>query len=1298
MKPEINKHLDAKNWAKASEVIQKAITAEQAWSEPDLFFLGAAWQGLAGVYVQLDQYSDFHAASAEAIKWYAQDGNDTSITAVLESLNAIYGLYPLFETTFGSKLSAETRNTQFFTVDSVLSHTATGATVLIRGGSLDGLYEAPQGWLYTVYNGDDPERGNKALGQAILTQIGPWVSTVDIEYSNSGDTSLRVLPNDHVEFRIKERPEGFRGIVHDLGLYNIRFQDINQEDIYEVRYLKEFDSPELTEHLLRYFVEDVIATTEWLDPENFMVLEGGRFHGMNLVHAMNQATTVDMMAFLQFVRSYPGKYMGHTWKINETFATWMLNATPDGDDPAWFVDSLMDRALQPGFDDYVNNYKAYITDTVNSLWFHRMDGMLVDARYEEVVALCTPYQEVGNALGNPAISGQTYRTIGWAYQQDSAWFKAVEWLTKATRLDENDLSAYWMRSNVYSAQEQWEPAIADLEVVIEGAPWFSSGFGNIGWYYVLLGEIEKAAPYITKAYELDSTEMAWAVNYGHLQLLTGKPELARRFYQRTLDLLESEDRFENGPKHDFEIFLEKGWHTTQVKREMEWMQDQYNRIYKYYVQANAVFEEAKQLKNVEEYDKALPKYTEALMLERKSERPRHDWENIYLGWIGYCYQKVGRYPEGVKYYREALETSRKFLAEDDIADNMELIGWIYRDMNDKVRSDAWYAEAATMKRLVEELRQSNDLYVLAIGIDSYADMKYEKAASDARAVGNIFRDKAGMLFNNVHIQVLDNANATRNAIEEAVMEVVSASKPGDTYIIYFAGKTEVHEGVAYMIPHGLSVDQRHMDDKALPVTHWRNWLSLVPATRQLLLIDANSAVFATQFIDYLATEGQVVASNRHTMVLGPQDGRLEREGEATSIWVASLMSGLNGEANLGTKADSMITAKELDAYLYQQLASRSIYQKTVSYAQGIDFKLAYTAKPVAGNVSKNPPEIVVLTPTLTRGGTVETEQPDTRLKVRVFSANGIKTAMLNGKPIELAEGREFATDYPLSMGNNVFVIHAEDVYGNSASDTMIVRRVPQRTVEKERTTFTFGTPQGRNIALIIATDRYQQWSTLNNPVRDGRTLASELSDKYGFMVDTLFNPTRREFLNKLMEYLSGNFTEHDRLLVFVAGHGVYDNMVNDGYLVMRDSEKDVVDKEDSYVSFRILSGRLNSTRFKQVFVMIDACYGGAFGDVSFSDGGDKVRLYLTSGSKEYVDDGPKGGHSPFASALFDILRKDGPQRGKLSASYLHVTLREEGNLTSKPRFGTFASSARDSEFELEYVQDGPVSFKKDTMK
>ena len=58
---------------------------------------------------------------------------------------------------------------------------------------------------------------------------------------------------------------------------------------------------------------------------------------------MSRTSPDDIAMFLRFVRSFPGKYMGHTWKINETYATWMLNATPLGETD--LRDTLLERAL-----------------------------------------------------------------------------------------------------------------------------------------------------------------------------------------------------------------------------------------------------------------------------------------------------------------------------------------------------------------------------------------------------------------------------------------------------------------------------------------------------------------------------------------------------------------------------------------------------------------------------------------------------------------------------------------------------------------------------------------------------------------------------------------------------------------------------------------------------------------------------------------------------------------------------------------------------------------------------------------
>lgn len=52
-------------------------------------------------------------------------------------------------------------------------------------------------------------------------------------------------------------------------------------------------------------------------------------------------TTIDdVKAFLRFMSNYPGKYMGRKYRIDETYATWLINFTPMPDNEKERIDSL----------------------------------------------------------------------------------------------------------------------------------------------------------------------------------------------------------------------------------------------------------------------------------------------------------------------------------------------------------------------------------------------------------------------------------------------------------------------------------------------------------------------------------------------------------------------------------------------------------------------------------------------------------------------------------------------------------------------------------------------------------------------------------------------------------------------------------------------------------------------------------------------------------------------------------------------------------------------------------------------
>jgi hypothetical protein len=274
-------------------------------------------------------------------------------------------------------------------------------------------------------------------------------------------------------------------------------------------------------------------------------------------------------------------------------------------------------------------------------------------------------------------------------------------------------------------------------------------------------------------------------------------------------------------------------------------------------------------------------------------------------------------------------------------------------------------------------------------------------------------------------------------------------------------------------------------------------------------------------------------------------------------------------------------------------------------------------------------------------------------------------------------------------GVNEVEIIAENVQGVKAASSRFVH-------VGETITADAGKLQRTDYALIIVTDKYENWPKLTNPVFDGRTIGRELESAYGFKVDILENPSQDQIWGKLREYAEKKYMPLDQVFIFIAGHGHFDDTFKEGYLVTKES---VINDagNSSYISHNRLRNNINNIPSEHIFLTMDVCFGGTFDDEIASSRGAfdspykdisqsefitrklayKTRKYLTSGGKEYVSDGAAGHHSPFAARVLEALRSRGGNDGILSLSEL-ITYVER--LNPEPKFGKFGSDAPGSEF------------------
>jgi uncharacterized caspase-like protein len=233
----------------------------------------------------------------------------------------------------------------------------------------------------------------------------------------------------------------------------------------------------------------------------------------------------------------------------------------------------------------------------------------------------------------------------------------------------------------------------------------------------------------------------------------------------------------------------------------------------------------------------------------------------------------------------------------------------------------------------------------------------------------------------------------------------------------------------------------------------------------------------------------------------------------------------------------------------------------------------------------------------------------------------------------------------------------------------------------------------KDYALLFATDQYDHWTDLVNPIDDANSIAQVLKSKYGFQTEVIENPSLDEVFIKLSEYAQRKFKPQDQLMIFFAGHGYFDESFGEGFVVAKNSlENDKA--KTTYISHNRLRGIISNIPSEHIFLAMDVCFGGTFDPVIAGARGmesgettdaeflvrklnERTRKYLTSGGKEYVSDGIPGKHSPFTLKLLQALTDGGGSDRILTLTEIKTYVEK---LKPEPRIGSFGDDKPTSDF------------------
>jgi hypothetical protein len=327
-----------------------------------------------------------------------------------------------------------------------------------------------------------------------------------------------------------------------------------------------------------------------------------------------------------------------------------------------------------------------------------------------------------------------------------------------------------------------------------------------------------------------------------------------------------------------------------------------------------------------------------------------------------------------------------------------------------------------------------------------------------------------------------------------------------------------------------------------------------------------------------------------------------------------------------------------------------------------------------------------------------------KINFEIQSATPIKTITITIKEGAEAVSRGMQSIHPDSTQNlnprierSITLMDGENLLEIVAENVDGVKTVSHKVVHVGSVGLSDASKLDRtDYALIFATDNYDNWPDLVNPVFDSRTIADELKKAYGFKIEMIENATQVEILKKLREYIEKKYKPLDQVFIFFAGHGNYDATFAEGYLVPKEALAND-EAKTSYLSYNRLRSVVNNIPSEHIFLVMDVCFGGTFDQsVAGSRGGDvdpykqkgaaefitqkltyKTRKFLTSGGKQYVSDGIPGKHSPFARAFIEALRSKGGSDGILTLNEITPFVEK---LKVTPRAGEFGDNAPGSDF------------------
>ncbi len=331
----------------------------------------------------------------------------------------------------------------------------------------------------------------------------------------------------------------------------------------------------------------------------------------------------------------------------------------------------------------------------------------------------------------------------------------------------------------------------------------------------------------------------------------------------------------------------------------------------------------------------------------------------------------------------------------------------------------------------------------------------------------------------------------------------------------------------------------------------------------------------------------------------------------------------------------------------------------------------------------NPPVIAITSPNVeAKRGFKIVKTKKILVRGKATDKDGIYEVSINGIEAHVAEDGTFSANVPLKFGTNKLIVTATDIKQKSSTKTFTIKRKSPNVnnddvvvVNNNDDNLDIGF--GKYYALLIGISDYGDSAIPNlegMPKKDAQDLGNVLINKYNFKRENVVilnnSPTANQIMKEFYK-LKQKVTSNDNVLIFYAGHGVYDKKNEIGHWLPSDAD---MEYELNLISNTQVVDYLKSIKSKHTLLISDACFSGSiFKHRSFKKAPKSIQKKYELPSKKAITSGTlKTVPNKSVFLKYLLKRLNNNQNKYLPARKLFDNIEEPvmNNSPNTPQYGT----------------------------